>query len=238
VGEEPHRRPADLTNTAVESRGVRQIYLLAEGQTEERFVKAVLVPHLRPLGIDLEPVIAQTKRMATGAKHRGGITSWHKVESDLRGLLGASHAVAVTTMIDLYGLPPDWPGCSLDVRPARDKVAAVEAAMTAAIGDRRFLPHVMLHEFETLLFTAPDVCADWAGDPQLEHALSAAVKQCGEAELVNDGSETAPSKRLKRAWPAYAKTVDAPGLVDTIGLTRMRAACPHFDGWISQLESL
>jgi hypothetical protein len=217
---------------------VRQIYLLAEGQTEERFVKTVLASHLRAFELHVEPVIAQTKRTASGAKHRGGINSWHKVESDLRRLLGASHAVAVTTMIDLYALPPRWPGCPLGIQPARDKVAVVETAMAAAINDRRFLPHVTLHEFETLLFAAPDACADWAGEPQLEKALRTAVTQCGEAELVNDGSDTAPSKRLRRAWPSYAKTVDGPGLVDEIGLPRLRAACPHFDAWVCRLEGL
>ena len=110
--------------------------------------------------------------------------------------------------------------------------------MLATIGDRRFLPHLMLHEFEALLFAAPDTCGQHAGQPEVASRLSEAVSKCGSPEHVNDGLQTAPSKRIKNAWPAYAKTTDGPALVASIGLTRLRSACPHFDDWLSRLEAL
>lgn len=217
---------------------MQQIFLLAEGQTEERFVKSVLAPHLVGHGIHVEPIIVQTKRIASGKKYRGGIGSWGQVARDIRNLLRASHVVAVTTMIDLYGLPADWPGCEQHAADPYDKVAAAEATMLATIGDRRFLPHLMLHEFETLLFAEPDLCAQHAGLPDVASRLRDAVSKCGSPEHVNDGLQTAPSKRIENAWPGYAKTTDGPALVASIGLGRLRAACPHFAQWLSKLEAL
>ncbi|MGH8907498.1 MAG: DUF4276 family protein [Egibacteraceae bacterium] len=61
---------------------------------------------------------------------------------------------------------------------------------------------------------------------------------CGEPELVDDGPKSAPSKRIIDAWPQYAKTTDGPVLAAQIGIARLRDRCPHFDAWVSRLESL
>ena len=66
---------------------MRQIFLLAEGQTEERFVKMVLAPHLTAYDLHVEPTIVTTKRITAGKNHRGGISSWRKVEREIRYLL-------------------------------------------------------------------------------------------------------------------------------------------------------
>ncbi len=65
-----------------------------------------------------------------------------------------------------------------------------------------------------------------------------AIKQCSAPELVNDSSATCPSARVRRDWPTFAKRTDGPALVGEIGLEVLRAACPHFDSWLTRLESL
>ncbi|MEQ8963842.1 MAG: DUF4276 family protein, partial [Coleofasciculus sp. C2-GNP5-27] len=59
-------------------------------------------------------------------------------------------------------------------------------------------------------------------------------------ELINDGSTTAPSKRINEFIPGYedAKVSVAPLMTQKIGLPVIRQKCPHFDTWISQLEQL
>lgn len=54
---------------------MKRIYVLAEGQTEETFLRDVLGPHLLPFEISLNPVIVSTKRMKSGLKFKGGV-SW------------------------------------------------------------------------------------------------------------------------------------------------------------------
>jgi Domain of unknown function (DUF4276) len=40
------------------------------------------------------------------------------------------------------------------------------------------------------------------------------------------------------AYPPYRKVLDGPTIAEKIGLERIRSACPHFDAWVSWIESL
>jgi hypothetical protein len=71
---------------------MNRVLILAEGQTEERFVKDILQPHLWPLGVDPQPKIATTKRVKDGADFKGGVIKFKKVEDNLRRLLGDTGA--------------------------------------------------------------------------------------------------------------------------------------------------
>ena len=216
---------------------MRELYVLAEGQTEEAFVGRVLAPHLQAFDLYPTPVLVATKRPAEGGKYGGGVTSWAQVEREVHQLLGASHAVTVTTMIDLYGLPDDWPG--YHNRPSGPPAVAehLEAAMAAAVRHPRFLPYLSLHEYEALLFAAPETVASVAG-PDVSKRLAADVRAAGSPEAVNEGQQTSPSKRLQRYWPGYARLTDGPTIASRTGLQRLRSRCTHFGQWLTNLESL
>lgn len=113
-------------------------------------------------------------------------------------------------MFDLYRLPDDTPGAA--DRPRHDchaSVAHIEAAIRRSYPARNFVPHVTLHEFETLLFVDPGIVADHAGRPDLARRMQRIVTECGgEPERIDDGATTSPSQRLRRMWPDYRKTVD------------------------------
>ena len=57
-------------------------------------------------------------------------------------------------------------------------------------------------------------------------------------EEINEGRTTAPSKRILQAFPGYQKTLHGPLAARELGLTSMRAACLHFNQWVSALEAL
>jgi hypothetical protein len=137
---------------------MRRILILAEGQTEEQFVYDVLRPHFSDLSIHLEVTRIATRVTNSRRTHRGGHgNSYSHIESDIRRLLRDSNATTVTTLIDYYGLPNDFPG--LTDRPkdnCYDRAKHVETRWALAVNNARFLPHLVLHEFEALLFSAPD----------------------------------------------------------------------------------
>jgi len=167
------------------------------------------------------------------------VSSWSQIDRDLRLLLQDTGVLAVTTLLDYYRLPGSVPGMA--ERPAGTaltRVQYVEAAIDAHMGDPRLRAYLALHEFEALLYADPGLCARYLGAPNLANVMDAAVSQCGGPELVNDNAATAPSKRILAAHPAYQKTLHGPALADRIGLSTMRSACPHFDEWITWLESL
>ena len=86
---------------------MKKVHVLVEGQTEEKFVNTVLADYLCKLKIYLIPIIVATKRVKSGGKFRGGVTSYKKVKDEILRLLQDSSSVAVTTMIDFYALPED-----------------------------------------------------------------------------------------------------------------------------------
>ena len=59
-------------------------------------------------------------------------------------------------------------------------------------------------------------------------------------ELINDGEQTAPSKRIIDALPdyEYAKAIVGPQVAELIGLDVIRGKCAHFSAWLSRLEQL
>jgi hypothetical protein len=56
-------------------------------------------------------------------------------------------------------------------------------------------------------------------------------------EHINDGANTAPSKRLGTLYPYYDKVLHGSLISEAIGLKKLRQECPHFDQWVSCLEN-
>ena len=108
---------------------MKRVLVLVEGQTEEVFANELLAPHLLLFDVHLAPVVVATKRPAGAPKEAGGISSWTQVRREVQLLLRDSSLDCVTTMIDYYGLPADWPGWA--GRPSRGAaaVAHLEASM-------------------------------------------------------------------------------------------------------------
>lgn len=217
---------------------MKRLHVLVEGQTEETVVLDELRPHLLSRGVWTDYSILATKRTAAGGKHRGGVSSWAKIEREIRALLGNSALDVLTTMIDYYGMPADAPGMA--DRPTADaptRIAHVERAMEAAIASPRFRPHLTLHETESWVLASPHELARRFGDPGLAAVVEEAVATAGGPELVDDGPMTAPSKRLEQWVPGYVKVVDGPAVIATTGLGTIVERCPHARAWLESLTA-
>ena len=103
-------------------------------------------------------------------------------------------------------------------------------------GDRRFLPHLVLHEVEAWVFAAREQLGWLLADENLTARLKVDVAAAGGPEGVNDHPETAPSKRLARYCAGYVKTQDGPLAIADLGVERLRRECPHLDSWLGRLE--
>jgi hypothetical protein len=215
-----------------------RLHLLVEGQTEESVVNNVLEPYLAARGWAVSVSLVKTKRPAAGPAHKGGVTRWAKLEVDIRLLLRDSSLDVLTTLFDYYAFPEDSPGMSTrPVGTPYERVEHVESALALAIGDRRFLPHVVLHELETWVFAAADQLGSFRAEPGLAARLRQDNATAGGPELVNDEPKTAPSKRLAAYCSGYTKTFDGPLAIADLGIDQLRAQCPHFDQWLMKLDA-
>jgi Domain of unknown function (DUF4276) len=112
--------------------------------------------------------------------------------------------------------------------------------MAAAVGDRRFLPHLMRHEFEALVLAAIDQLAAVLDGRSQRQGLEALRKGLGieHPEDVDDGPDTAPSKRLQHHVEGYRKLTHGVPAVQAAGMPALRRVCPRFDAWVRSLEVL
>lgn len=222
-----------------------EVRVVVEGETERAFVKMVLAPHFSER-LHIWPVLVDKPGQP------GGAPRWPVAKRDICRHLksgGGRRAVHVTTMFDYYGMPDDWPSrAAARTKTPAERAPTIEAAMRVEVAAQLgtdfdsclFLPHVQMHELESLLFT--DVHKLEAAFPERGREVKRlAVETAGlEPEEINDDPTTAPSHRITAHIPEYrrAKVRAAPPTLREIGMSALRARCPHFASWIERLESL
>ena len=220
-----------------------------EGQTEEDFVNLVLRDHLLHCGY--QSVSARIIGNARLRRCRGGIRAWLTVRKDIINHLHEVPGCVATTMVDFYGLPQHgdraWPGRAAAVGASgHHKALVVEEALRDNLAHEmgtdfdvtRFLPFVVVHEFEGLIFSDCAAFARGICRPDLEPSFSQIREAFATPEEIDDSPITAPSKRVEELVPGYNKPLYGALAMSEIGLDQIRAECPHFDGWLHQLESL
>ncbi len=219
----------------------KRALILVEGQTEERFVKDVLGPAFWEKGLFFTATILATKRVKDGPNFKGGVTNFARFRNDTQRLFNSAGGALVTTMVDYYGLPSDFPG--MDSRPPHgtpiQRVTHVENAITRHFGSpTNFLPFLALHEFEAWLFSSAIELPRALSEPRKQKEFEAIRASVATPEEINERPEFAPSKRIVKLFPAYRKALHGPMTAERIGLERIRSQCPHFNDWMTKLEAL
>lgn len=217
-----------------------RIKIIVEGQTEESFVEKVLAPALWGRGIYVIPIILGVPG------HKGGKVNYARVKKDVLLHLRQDPTAYCTTMFDLYGLGDGFPGVPPPPNQnGLQKALVQEEAMYRDIvesspdtrADLRFYPYLQVHEYEGLLFSDPDAFASGLGQTHLAGQLHAVRNSFVTPEDINDDPQTAPSKRIISIYRSYRKVIEGTISAQRVGLDRMRQQCPHFDQWVSRLES-
>ena len=222
-----------------------RLLVSVEGRTELAFVYEVLAPYLYTRGYT--SVVASLMGRARSRDKRGGVKAWAGVLQDIANKLNGDRGLVVSTMVDYYGMPRDWPG--RDVVPPGDATPSqiadpIEQGMRNAVvsemGDgfdaRRFVPYVTMHEFEALLFSNCDGLAIGIGRPALAPRLQAIRNRFATPEAIDDSPDSAPSKRIEGLISRYQKQYMGTAAALAIGLDAIRRECPHFAGWVARLE--
>ncbi len=225
-----------------------RLLIHVEGQTEESFVNDILAPHL--YGQGFTNVSARLLGNARQRERRGGIKAWQAVKRDIARHLLQDAGAASATFVDFYALPATgdgaWPGREQANQMAfPSKSSSVEFALLREVQGElghgalngRFIPFVVMHEFEALLFSCPRRFSEGIGRPELEAPFQAIRDQFDSPEAINDSPHTAPSKRIEALVPGYQKPLYGTLAALEIGLEPMRAECPLFDAWLKRLEA-
>ncbi len=218
---------------------MKRLIIICEGQTEQEFCNDVLRPYFLSKNIQIDfPKIKETG---------GGIVAWKVLKNQIEMHLKQEQSATVTTLIDFYGLKenhhyPSWVA-SKNVANKAERMLALEKAMLNDIETSlqwRFIPYIQLHEFEGLLFSDIDVFKVNFEENEFANFsyLLQTIQQHPNPETINDGKETAPSKRLEKIFKSYNKVNLGSLIAQEIGISKIREKCPRFNHWITQLASV
>jgi hypothetical protein len=169
-----------------------------------------------------------------------GYRTYAGLKKFVKNLLASPESRAiVTTMIDLFRIPGDFPGLAQASNEApAERVSLLERNFNEDVGDGRFFAYLQLHEFEALLLADLTVLVKQHPNRRKEIVDLAARlgREFPSPEHVD--RLRPPSYWIKEAVPEYNKTVDGPTTASEIGLPTLRERCPHFGQWLRRLEDL
>lgn len=225
-----------------------RINVVAEGQSEMFFAKRVLNSYFNGSRIVNSRCVLTSTDNRINYEYRGGMGTYEHARNDIIRWLKEDKDAYVTTMFDFYRLPKDFPGFEEARRQklALDSVKLLEQSLFQDITEKapgisrgRFFPYIQLHEFESLLYTDLSVLECDYLDIDDRKAIEKLLMETKNIppEEINNGDNTAPSKRLMNAV-GYRKG-SAPALwLELITVDRILEKCQHFADWINTLSGL
>jgi hypothetical protein len=223
---------------------MKRLFIVVEGETEERFLRKVLYAPFITNGIHIEGQQWLTNRkLGIG----GGGNSFDLIENHLRRLMSRyqnDKDVFISVMVDLYAFPKKGNTIYDDevdkLKNGRDKALLLQQKMEKRLGYRNFIPYVQLHEFEALLLSKPDALAVFYTDKAKEIVALKAEINGMLPEEINETPQGAPSKRIIKHISMYEKQKTSAGVstAENIGLPHLRKTCLHFNDWVTKLESI
>ena len=217
------------------------VQIVVEGETERDFVKKILGPYFRPLGMIFQFDLLH------------GVTrwGWEKVRNEIAGCIYDNPNSYCTTMLDLYGLPENTPGKHGGKHDDPLKWAEhIERSISRSLLEMNertelfvetghFIPYLQVHEFEALLFSDPLAISPNVDGRSKDEELIKIREAYPTPEHINNHPSTAPSHRLRKLFgSAYQKPLCGSLIAEDIGLEKMRRECRHFNGWITLLEEI
>jgi hypothetical protein len=207
-----------------------RVNVFVEGQTEETFVRELLCEYLLGQNIYLNPILINVK---------GGAVTYGRIKRDIKRKCLEDKTAFVTTMLDLYGLPKDFPGKNSlpNTNDPFKKAEYLEQQMSEDIGHQNFIPNLLLHEFEALLYSNSQAFLGWF-EQSTVNQLQSERELFSSPEHINEDPKTAPSKRILKCCPRYDKPLHGSLIAIDIGLDVIRRQCQHFNKWLNKLESL
>lgn len=214
---------------------VKRLIIIVEGHTEEEFVNSLLRSYLSSQGIyDVS---------CFKIKHsRGGLTKYSHFKTDILNCIYQSDTV-VTSLIDFYALPIDFPKYeeAKKIPDKKKRVVFLENAVKEEIEFSRgknfphFFPYIQIHEFEALIFSSFDGFELYEDNKIRKSEIEKILEEFSNPEDINDGKDTAPSKRLLQNISGYNKIKDGNMMLEEIGMQKILEKCPRFREWVEKI---
>lgn len=222
------------------------IYIIVEGQSEEKFIKEILTPYFANKNIFLYAERVITGKDNFGKSCKGGGSSYLSYKNHLDKRIkefDSQKNYYFSTMIDFYALPKDFPKLeeSQNIQGRYEQIAFLEKAFKDDIGFDNFIPYIQLHEFETLLFCDTNAIVECFFDmntKKLFNTIQEDIKNYDNIEMINSSTHNAPSKRLDRYTDGVycgSKVSSSFSILKNIDIEVIKQKCSHFNSWLEEI---
>ncbi|NLJ59163.1 MAG: DUF4276 family protein [Tissierellia bacterium] len=108
--------------------------------------------------------------------------------------------------------------------------------MSIDIGQVNCFFNLIIHEFEGLLFSKPNAFKAITNNNNLIKKVIKIRSSFKTPEHINNSAKTAPSKRLARIFPKYAKVRNGTIVSKETGIEVMMKECRHLAEWIYKIK--
>jgi transposase len=221
---------------------MKHLYIIVEGKTELEFVNRLLIPFLITKGVKTH--IQGLQIVMKGGGH--GFNNIEHFKKTIRPLLSYENSPFITTMIDHYGIDserklPNYTHCIKEI-DVEKRIICMENALNQAVQSIKpydlFIPNILRHEMETLLFAHPQTGFDLEDD-KIKKAVLDVCQQYPNIEDINSTPHGAPSKRLEKIFEGhgkkYNKGADAVDIAELTGIDIILEKCPRFKRWVEKI---
>lgn len=208
---------------------MKRLVFIVEGDTEIILVQKHIVPYLYRMGLT-NAMNAQTIITNRKQHKKGGVTDYVKFRNEVERTFSQGNVI-ITTLIDFFRLPNDFPGYTTNSL----LIHQIEDAIHQDFGQNPdFIPYIQRHELEALMFSSREGFDLVIDDHQKIQEIDSIIEAYPNPEDINNNPNTAPSKRLERIFN-YDKTGDGELILEMLGIDQMLEKCPRFKEWIDKL---
>lgn len=161
---------------------------------------------------------------------KGGVANYAKFRNEIERTFSQGNVI-ITTFIDFFRLPNDFPGYTTD----SILIGQIENAIHEDFGaNPDFIPYIQRHELEALMFSSMEGFELVIDDHRKTQEINSIIEAYPNPEDINTNPDKAPSKRMERIFN-YDKTGDGEMILEMLGIDQMIEKCPRFKEWIEKL---
>lgn len=209
---------------------MNRLVFLVEGDSELYFVKNLIIPYL--YNANIQGAIT-CQKITTNRKlnKSGGNVSYSLFINELDRIYAQGNVI-VTTLIDFFRLPNDFPNYTsqdpniIELGMIEDKSHYIN-----------YIPYIQMHEFEALFYSDINNFELFIENDDQILAMREILNTYSNPELINTHPERYPARRLKNIL-GYSKGSDAELIIDCCDIETIIEKCPRFSLWINKLINL
>lgn len=207
---------------------MKRVVFIVEGNTEVLFINQMVIPYLYKEGFK-NSMNAQTILTNKKQNKKGGVINYQYLKNDIERVFAQGNVI-VTTFIDFFRLPTNFPNFTTD----SNLISEIEEGVFDDINNSNLIPYIQKYELEALLFSDKESFEIVIDEQSKLDKINDITEEFPNPEDINSNPEKAPSKRLEQIFD-YDKVADSQLIFAMMSFESIFQKCPRFRNWITAL---